>query len=259
MMFRFGFSAIFLCLIYLNKLKYIKWVDIKRGSIIGIFMFFSFFTLVTGIQYTTASKQSFIIGSYVLMVPFLSWIINKRKPDIYAIISAILATVGIGLLTIDKNVGFNKGDLISVFAALFFACHMIAIEHYGKDSDPIILTIIQFIVTALLFIFLVGIFEFYDFSILPQFKFSIFYLVIITTVIAFVVQNIAQQYISSTNTALILTLESVFGSIFAIYYLQETMTKQMVIGCFIVFIAIFTYQTKWKFLKEKLINQKSNI
>ena len=31
------------------------------------------------IRFTTASKFSFIVGAYVLIVPFLSWVINKTK------------------------------------------------------------------------------------------------------------------------------------------------------------------------------------
>ena len=40
---------------------------------------------------------------------------------------------------------------------------MIAIEKYSGDSDPILLTIIQFITTAVLFIILTGIKEGYEF------------------------------------------------------------------------------------------------
>lgn len=248
---RFGLSTILLGLIYSKKLIHVKKEDLKRGSIIGIFMFFSFFTLVTGIQYTTASKQSFLVGSYVLIVPFLAWLINRKKPDRYALSGAVLATIGLALLTLGGGDRFGLGDFISLFCALSFAFHMITIERYSKDSDPIILTIIQFVVTTLIFIVLTGIFESYEFSSLSSAKISVAYLVIVTTVIAFVVQNVAQRYISSTSTALILTLESACGSVFAVLYLKETMTWIMILGCFIVLIGIITQETKWKFLKRR--------
>ena len=125
---------------------------------------------------------------------------------------------------------------------------MIAIEKYGRDSDPILITVIQFIVTAGIFIILVG---YFDFSILPKIKWTLGYLVVISTVISFAIQTIAQRYISSTSTALILTLQSVFGAIFAVWYLNERMTFQMGIGCMLVFVAIVTQETKWKFLTKK--------
>ena len=251
MMFRFGFSALLLFVIYIGKIKKAKMKDIKNGSIIGIFMFLAFYFIIISIKNTTASKVSFIIGAYVLIVPFLAWIINKKRPDKYAVIGAFLATVGLGFLTIEKGVAFNIWDMVAGCCSFFFAAHMIAIEKYGRDSDPILITVIQFIVTAGIFIILVGYFEGYDFSILPKIKWTLGYLVVISTVISFAIQTIAQRYISSTSTALILTLQSVFGAIFAVWYLNERMTFQMGIGCMLVFVAIVTQETKWKFLTKK--------
>ena len=250
MMFRFGFSAFILSLMYLKKFKAIKSVDLKRGIIIGIFMFLAFYFLIVSIRFTTASKFSFIVGAYVLIVPFLSWIINKTKLDRYAIVGAILATIGLAFLTMEKGAVFNLWDLVAGCCSFFFAAHMIAIEKYSGDSDPILLTIIQFITTAVLFIILTGIKEGYDFTVLPEIKWTLGYLVIISTIIPFAIQNIVQRYISSTSTALILTLQSAFGSIFAVYYLDERMTKQMIIGCLLIFIAIVFQETKLKFLKR---------
>ena len=250
MMFRFGFSAFILSLMYLKKFKAIKSVDLKRGIIIGIFMFLAFYFLIVSIRFTTASKFSFIVGAYVLIVPFLSWIINKTKLDRYAIVGAILATIGLAFLTMEKGAIFNLWDLVAGCCSFFFAAHMIAIEKYSGDSDPILLTIIQFITTAVLFIILTGVKEGYNFTVLPEIKWTLGYLVIISTIIPFAIQNIVQRYISSTSTALILTLQSAFGSIFAVYYLDERMTKQMIIGCLLIFIAIVFQETKLKFLKR---------
>ena len=250
MMFRFVFSALILSLMYLKKFKTIKSVDLKRGVIIGIFMFLAFYFLIVSIRFTTASKFSFIVGAYVLIVPFLSWVINKTKLDRYAIVGAILATIGLAFLTMERGAVFNLWDLVAGCCSFFFAAHMIAIEKYSGDSDPILLTIIQFITTAVLFIILTGIKEGYDFMVLPEIKWTLGYLVIISTIIPFAIQNIVQRYISSTSTALILTLQSAFGSIFAVYYLDERMTKQMIIGCLLIFIAIVFQETKLKFLKK---------
>lgn len=250
MMFRFGFSALILSLMYLKKIKIIKDVDLKRGIIIGIFMFLAFYFLIVSIRFTTASKFSFIVGAYVLIVSFLSWVINKTKLDRYAIVGAILATIGLAFLTMERGAVFNLWDLVAGCCSFFFAAHMIAIEKYSGDSDPILLTIIQFITTAVLFIILTGIKEGYDFTVLPEIKWTLGYLVIISTIIPFAIQNIVQRYISSTSTALILTLQSAFGSIFAVYYLDERMTKQMIIGCLLIFIAIVFQETKLKFLKR---------
>lgn len=127
---------------------------------------------------------------------------------------------------------------------------MIAIEYFNKDSDPIVSTIIQFLVTSILFIILTGIFESFTIHLSSKVLKSIAYLTIFTTVIPFVVQNIAQKYISSTSTALILTLESAFGGIFAVILLNESLSFQMLIGCVLIFTGIIIQTTRLAFLKR---------
>jgi drug/metabolite transporter (DMT)-like permease len=244
MMMRFSFSAIILSGIYFKKLRKLSLDDIKRGSIIGIFMFLAFYFLIISIRFTTASKFSFIIGAYVLIVPFLSYGLGRRKLNRNEVIGAIVATIGLGFLTIERGVSFNLWDLVAGCCSFFFAAHMVAIEKYSGKSDAIALTIIQFIVTALIFIILTGVKEGYNFSVLPQIKWTLGYLVIVSTVIPFAIQNIVQRYISATATALILTLQSAFGSIFAVYYLDERMSLQMILGCILIFVAIVLQQIR---------------
>ena len=244
MMMRFSFSAIILSGIYFKKLRKLSLDDIKRGSIIGIFMFLAFYFLIISIRFTTASKFSFIIGAYVLIVPFLSYGLGRRKLNRNEVIGAIVATIGLGFLTIERGVSFNLWDLVAGCCSFFFAAHMVAIEKYSGKSNAIALTIIQFIVTALIFIVLTGVKEGYNFSVLPQIKWTLGYLVIVSTVIPFAIQNIVQRYISATATALILTLQSAFGSIFAVYYLDERMSLQMILGCILIFIAIVLQQIR---------------
>jgi drug/metabolite transporter (DMT)-like permease len=256
---RFGLSSILLSLIFFKRLKRITKKDLYRGLIIGAFMFLAFLTMIIGLSYTTASKQAFLIGSYVLIVPFFAWIISKQRPGSYAIIGALLATIGIGLLTLNGSLSINKGDIISILCSIFFACHMVSIEYFSKEADPIISTIIQFTITAILFIILTGIFESYKINFTSHTIKGVAYIVVISTVIAFAIQNVAQKYISATSTALILTLESGFGGVCAIIFLKELMTPQMIIGGIIILIGIITEETKWSFIRNKAKLNKGDL
>lgn len=250
---RFVASSVLLTIIYIKRMVKVKKHEIKQGSVIGIFMFLAYATMVIGLQYTTASKQSFLIGAYVVFVPFLAWLINKKRPDRYDGIGAAMAITGLGMLTLGGVSGINIGDLISLFCSLCYAMHMITIERYCKDTDPIILTIVQLWTGAIIFTAIALLTESHDLSIIQVAPGPVLYLIIVTTVIPFVVQNVAQKYISSTTTALILTLESVVGSIFAVVYLGEAMSFVMALGCVIVFAGIIIQETKLGFLKKKNI------
>ena len=250
--FRFTPAAILLALIYAPKLRHAKGNDIKKGCVTGIFMFACYIADIMAFKYTTASKLAFITGLNVVFVPFLAWGFNKKRPDSYAIIGVVLAATGLGLLTIQKGEAIGAGDLLALLSAILIAVHIIAIEHFGKDSDPIVFTVVQFAVTAIGFIILTLIFESFTFKMLTGNLPQMAYLSVFCTLIALLLQVVAQKYLSSTTTAMILTLSTIFGAAASIYFLHEFMSVQMVVGGVIILGAIVTQETKWSFLKEML-------
>ena len=250
MMLRFGFSTILLTLCFGHRLKQVSRKHLLNSTIIGLFLALAFIGLVLGIRCTTASNQSFLVGACVLFVPFLVWIISGHRPNRFSVGGALLATGGIALLTLDRSFSMNKGDLLSILCSISYACHMVAIEKLGREGDPIASTIIQFAVTAICFVMLTGVFESFHIELTPKLWKALAYLVIVTTVIAFTIQNMAQKYLSSTSAALILTLETAFGGVFAILYLHENLTLKMLLGCLIILAGIITEETQWRFLRK---------
>ena len=250
MMLRFGFSTLLLSLLYGARLRGMTRRHLRNSLAIGGFLAAAFVALVLGIQRTTASHQSFLVGACVIFVPFLAWLVHGRRPDGYAFGGAALATAGIALLTLDASFTMNPGDLLSVFCAVAYAAHMVAIERLGRDGDPIASTIVQFAVTSLVFVVLTVLFEPLRIHLTPKLWKSLAYLVVFTTVIAFTVQNVAQKHLSSTSTALILTLETAFGGVFAVLYLHERLTLKMLLGCAVILAGILTEETRWRFLRR---------
>ena len=252
---RFMPSAVLLALAYAGKLRRVKPAEIKNGCIIGVFLFLCYLADILAFRYTTASKMAFITGLNVVFVPFLAWKFNGRRPDGWAIAGVALAALGLGLLTIQKGETVNIGDVIALAAAVLMAAHMIAIEHFGKNSDPVALTVMQFGVTGAGFVVLALAFDSIGDSSglgtlagsLPQ----ISYLVVFCTLLTLLIQNVAQKRLSSTSTAVILMLTTVFGSISSIYFLHEYMSAQMAAGGILIIIAIVTQEAKWSFLKRR--------
>jgi len=245
---RFAIPFILLCIIFWRKVKTINLADLKAGGIIGIFLFLGFATQTVGLQYTTASKQAFLTGVNVVIVPFLYWAIKNKRPDRYNLAATFLCFIGIGFLTLQESFSINLGDGLTLTCALFFACHIVSIGVFAEKHDPIILTILQFAVATLFSTICAFSFETMPRNITTQSIFPILYLAILCTLVAFVIQNIAQKYTTPTHAAIILSLESVFGSILSVIILGDVFTYKMVIGCIIVFAAIITAETKWQFI-----------
>lgn len=248
---RFTIAPIILSLIFFKKLKTIKVADLYAGSIIGLVLFIAFITQTIGLQYTTVSNQAFITTSNVVIVPFLYWFISKNKPGIFEIIAVILCFIGIGVLSIEKNFTVGAGDLLTMVCAVFYAFHIVSVGIYAEKHDPIILTIVQFAVVGILSIIVSLIMKTPLNPLNKEVVFSIIYLTIIGTIVAFGIQNIAQKYTSSTHAALILSTESVFGSIFGIIILKEILTLKLFIGAILVFSSVIIAETKLNFIFTK--------
>ncbi|WP_102401681.1 DMT family transporter [Haloimpatiens massiliensis] len=254
---RFSLSFLLMCLVFWKKVKKISKKDLIGGSVIGIFLFLAFAFQTIGIQYTTAGKQAFLTAIYVVEVPFLCWIVIKKKPDNYSIAAAFLAFLGIGMLTMHGNLKINLGDALTLVCSVFFAAQIIAIGFYAEKLDPIVLTVIQFGVAAILSYIFALIFEPKLSYLSTDAMLSIVYLSVFSTLIAFLVQNIAQKYTSSTHAAIILSLESFFGCLFGVIFLGEELTVKIIIGCVFIFLSIITAETRWDFFKKKQKNLES--
>lgn len=251
---RFTIAAVLLSLIFWKKIKTISVKDLKGGSIVGIVLFIAFAAQTVGLQYTTPGKQSFITGTYVVIVPFLYWIINKKRPDLYSFAATFLCLVGTSMLTLNSGFNIAKGDSLTLLCALFFALHIVLIGFYTESIDPVSLTIIQMVVAAVCSLIAALIFETVPHNVSTKGILAAIYLGTFSTMIAYIIQNVAQKYTSSTHAAIILCLETVFGSLFSVILLGEEFTFKMIIGCIIIFIGLITAETKLSFL----MGEKSN-
>jgi drug/metabolite transporter (DMT)-like permease len=248
---RFSLATILFSLVFFKRIKNANIKDIKSGAIVGIFLFGGFATQTVGLNYTTAGKQAFITATNVVMVPFIYWALSKKKPDNYDILGAILCFVGIGVLSLDGGTTINYGDFLTLICAVFFALHISSVGYFAKDSDALVLTVVQFATAAVLSIVCLLIFEPGTIKIHQETIFPILYLGIISTLIAFLIQNVAQKYTTSTHTAIILSLESVFGSLLSLIFLKEPFTFRFLIGCLAILISVIISETKLKFLKPQ--------
>lgn len=250
LVFRFGISTILMSTIFFKRLKNATAKDFKAGFIIGIFLYLGFAVQTFALQYTTASKQAFITGTNVVMVPFLYWAVSKEKPDTFDIVAAILCFVGIGILSIEKGVKMGFGDGLTLLCALFYAAHIVAIGHFASKHDPILLAVFQIMWTFILSLISALIFESMPGPVTKEMAIPIVYLAVFSTTFAFLIQNIAQKYTTSTKTAIILSMESVFGSLLSFIILKEPFTMKFFVGCLAILLSIITTETKWSFIRK---------
>lgn len=262
---RFLIAFVLLGIIFFNKLKRINRDYIIAGVVIGFCLFLAHSMQTLGVTDAEGDpgRSGFLSACYCVVVPFLSWLINRIRPDRYNLMAAVLCLFGIGmvsfgdvdpaLLAESSVAGFTEPDALALLSGVFFAAHIVMIERFGRGKDPILLTIMQFIFAGLFAIVLVLIREP---EAIAQTQWGVVwkavaYLAVVATAIALVLQNVGQKYTEANGAAIILGTESIFCVLFGVAIYNEKVSMLSAIGFLLIFLAIIVSETKLSFLRSK--------
>lgn len=251
---RFILAAILLIILFGYKFKKITKRVIWKGAILGAILYTGFVLQTVGLEYTTPSKNAFLTAVNVLVVPLIAYAVYKRKVDRFEVIGAVTALIGIALLSLQSSFTMNIGDILTLLCAIAFAFDIFYTNKFVQNEDAILLTIIQFISAAVisaLFVLVRGDIPTSIESIGTGGLFSIVYLAVFSTIVAYLFQNIAFKYTSATQGAIILSMESFFGMVFSVVFLHEVLTGRMVIGAALILAAIIFSEVKPTFGKRQ--------
>ncbi len=227
--------------LFLKKKLFDDW---PIGSALGVILWLCYLTQTIGLQYTTPSNSGFITGLFVVFVPLIAFILNSRIPKYLDIVAVVLSLVGLYILTGGHD-GINKGDLITIFAALTQAIYILVVGKYSKDSiDPIRALFQQFFVMTILS-FLAAVLLDAPLSISNNSVWSaLIYLAIFPSTVAFLIQLYSQKLVPAFQTSMILTSIALFAAMLSWLFHKEPITVHGVMGGLLMLIAMVMSQ--WK-------------
>jgi len=257
---RFSIASIILLILFFKKIKTITKKEFQYGIIAGAFLFLGFYTQTIGLKYTTPSNNAFITAIYVIMVPFITMFVFKKRPKTKFFFLPLITFLGVVILTYSpsSNVLLSKGDLLTLLCALFFALHISYLGIVSKKVDVIKMTFLQMITASVLSLLF---FVFYDKLVITNIDYtkgilSILYLGIFSTCLCFFIQTYAQSNTSPSKAAMILSTEALFGSLFSVILKIEPFTINLLIGGSLILLTIFAAETDFsKLNKNKKINR----
>jgi drug/metabolite transporter (DMT)-like permease len=193
----------------------------RHGVLIGLILAFSCLTQTYGLRTTPAAVSAFITGLFVVFTPALGAIVLRTRIAAAAWAGAAIATVGLGLLTLDIPGGglVGTGELLTLACAVGWAAHITAVGAWTSKHDPYGLVVVQLGTTAVACLLVampaaIG----RGAIVLPsrsQDWLTLAYTALLCTAAAFFVQTFAQRRVSPTRTAVVMTMEPVFGALAA--------------------------------------------
>ena len=211
---------------------------IKAGVLMGVTLFMGFAFQIIGLQYTTPSKNAFLTALNVVIVPFIAFVILKKKIGAKGIIGAVMSVLGVALLSLNGDFTVSLGDGLTLLCAVGFAFQIFFTSEFVKKYPASVLNMVQMFTAFVLSASSLMIFGENDFHVTTQGWLSVLYLGVVSTTICYLLQTACQKYIDETKAAIILSMESVFGTIFSIMILHEVVTIRMIIGCAVILAAV---------------------
>lgn len=222
----------------IRKIK-ISGKAVLYGVITGFIQFSGLIIQLTGLQYTTSAKQSFLAATYVIFTPFITWAVLRRKPSAAEGVCAVMALAGTGLISLNSAENIQWGDFITLGFALMFSVQIVCVDVFSKKEDPVAFTAVQFAAAAVMSALMVIISgDAFCAASEPVSYAALGYLALINTALAICLQNHAQKRSDGNRASLILSMESVFGFLFSVLIFRDHLTFKVMAGMVLILAAL---------------------
>lgn len=227
---------------------------IMAGAICGLFLALGSglqqygITLNAAVDSGSSGKAGFITALYIVLVPAINVIANKRFSPVIAI-GVATAVLGLYFISVKDGFTITRGDFFLFLNALAFSAQIIAVGYFARKVENLMLSAVQFFAASFGSFICMLIFESPTLGILSHNLFPILYLGIMSSGVAFTLQTIGQKYSEDDAVAsLVMSFESLFALISASIYYQVLPTPREAIGCFLMMVSIIIVQRPWEMI-----------
>lgn len=250
---RFLVGAVFMLI--LKALKLIK-VEITAGKVKGLLLvallqpilYFIFETI--GVDLTSASESGIIIALIPVAVAMFAAGILKERLTFWQWMSILASVGGVVLITLPRfqeGSGQLAGILALLGAVLAGALYQVFSNKASQTSSPVEVTFMMMWVGAVFFNAL-GILQSASTSNLPGYfsaftskdtLFAIFYLGILSSVVAFFCMNYALSHLTPSKSAVFINLTPVVSVLAGVLFRGESFAPVQILGAVVVLLGVW--------------------
>lgn len=218
---------------------------LPRGqfALIGLALFAGMSFQQIGLQTTTVTNSGFLTGLYVIFTPLIGIALFRSWPHRVVWPAALVAVVGIAMLSGGAVGGWGTGDSWTVVSAAAWGFHVALIGRFvGPSGRPLAMTLIQFVITAVLAGVVAVAFETISVDGLSGAAVEVLYAGTFASGVAFSLQAIGQRYTTAPQAALFLSSEAPFAAVFGAIVLNERIGILGLVGCGLIFAAMLAVE-----------------
>lgn len=215
----------------------------KKTFLSGILIGALFFSVLTceliGLKTTDSSTASFLENLAIIIVPLMESAITRRRPEKKALLSAVLALVGVAFLTLSADgISFSRGELVLLCAAFLYAISIIATNRLSRHGDSFVIGFFQVAAIGVLGLFVSLLTGSFALPSTPAQYGMISILSIVCTGFGFTLQPVAQSRLSAEKAGTLCALSPLVAGIMGVVFLKEALTLNMLLGDLLILISL---------------------
>lgn len=224
--------------------------ELRIGLIAGIINLAAYQVQTVGLMYTTPGNNAFLTAIYVVMIPFIMWLVFHDAPAPKSYLAIAICVLGMLILTgvFQHGLTLHYGDLLVIGSAFLYAVQIVYFGSVAATINPWIVAFMLGAVQGIGGMLWSGVFEHGSYAginwtaaLVP-----VITLGILSSFGAQSLQLIGQKFTDPTPAGLIMMTESVFGSVFSVMFGFEPFTMDLLFGGLLILIAIIIMQVDFR-------------
>jgi len=216
-------------------------------------------------SYTTSSAAAMIAATVPLFIIFGSWLFLHEKITRFEIFGSFIATLGMVAIITSTPVQSHAtnpllGNTLVVVHNILWSIGILLMKKYAKKYKPFVFSYTGWIV-GLAFLSAVAVFTRPTWILHPSLLFSapealypILYMAFFGSLIAFTAYQVAQQYLTASETSIFTYLEPVVTIPLSVLWLKETLSFPLILGMFLLILGVFSAEFH---TKSRLTNMRA--
>jgi drug/metabolite transporter (DMT)-like permease len=237
---RFAIAAVVMAVLFRRQTLALSRREVLIGVGLGVLYGLAQLLQTIGLEHTPASVSGFVTGTYVVLTPVFGALLLRDRVNRTTWLAVLLATAGLAVLSL-RGLPVGYGEAVTLASAALYALHIVGLGRYSTAQSATGLATIQaFVIAAVTLV-----------AALPggitlpatggQWS-SLLYMALIAGAVALWAQTWAQSHLPATRAAIVMTMEPVFATFFAVLLGGESLTARMVVGGAMVLTAMYVVE-----------------
>jgi drug/metabolite transporter (DMT)-like permease len=218
--------------------------DLRLPILVGFCLFAASLLQQLGLLHTSATHGGFLTSLYVILVPFVTWMLFRQKPALAVVAGGAVSIVGAWLLTnTGKEWQWASGDALILGANFIWAFHIVLLGTcLQKGVGPFTIAFLQAAITGVLGLAASLLAEWPSWQDLGHALPALLYSGFLSGGVAFALQVMGQRHTPPAEAALIMALEGVFAALAGAILLQDRLPLAGYAGCALILLGVIAVE-----------------